>query len=178
LSVGANWLYSQLDRDSDDCDLDDCNSYTWSANLYTCTQSDTLIDPTVANSSSLVCFLRHPQLNYFFSAWGVLILLALLSTVTFVVIPDTGRDYSEPVSAFLLFFVVEWFVVLGRDAHSPGIDASLIWCPTDFFQQCQYLDFGTVYPYSLSQSATWFRTMGPYPADKVAGYGMVPGAWD
>ncbi|KAJ1563669.1 hypothetical protein HK405_001201, partial [Cladochytrium tenue] len=148
LSVGANWLYSQLDCDSDDCDSD-----SWSGNLYTCTQSDTLIDPTVANSSSLVCFLRHPQLNQFFSAWGIFILLALFAAMIGGAVPGADEAYIFPAAVFLFFVVVEWFV-------------------------CQYLDFGTVYPYSLSQSATWFRTMGPYPADKVAGYGMVPGAWD
>ncbi|KAJ1559950.1 hypothetical protein HK405_008789 [Cladochytrium tenue] len=167
-AVTPNWLYSEITCNTKDC------TYQWTANLYTCTSSPNLIDHTVANSSSLVCLLRHPQLNIYFGAWGIFIILALFLLMFVSLIPEA---WPLPAALLLFLFVVEWFVVLGRDAHSPGIDASLLWCPTAFFEECQSLDFGTIYPYALSQSATWFRTMGPFPVDKVAGYGMVPDAW-
>ncbi|KAJ1552781.1 hypothetical protein HK405_010039, partial [Cladochytrium tenue] len=152
-SITANTLYSLLN-----CDYDDCTAY--SANLFTCNPSPTIIDPTAAaNASSLVCSLRHPQLNTYFGVWGSFILVALLFLLLAAV--NNTVLWAFAAGVFVLLFVVEWCVVLGRDAHSPGIDASLIWCPTSFVTECLYLDFGTVYPYSLDQSATWFRTLGP-----------------
>ncbi|KAJ1548448.1 hypothetical protein HK405_003156 [Cladochytrium tenue] len=168
LSVSPNWLYSEITCNTKDC------SYLWTANLHTCTSNPNLIDPTIANSSSLVCLLRHPQLNTYFNIWGIFILLALFYVLFGGTTPEA---WGFPAVILVFLVVVEWFVVLGRDAHSPGIDASLLWCPTAYFQECQYLDFGTVYPYSVSQSATWFWTLGPFPVDKIAGYGMVPDAW-
>ncbi|KAJ1542226.1 hypothetical protein HK405_010108, partial [Cladochytrium tenue] len=78
---------------------------------------------------------------------------------------------------YLLVFIIDWVVVLARDARSPEVDLSLVWCPTADYQDCQPVSYAAVHPYAMSQSATWFSTLGPFPLDKIAGYGMVPDAW-
>ncbi|KAJ1556436.1 hypothetical protein HK405_006867 [Cladochytrium tenue] len=146
-----------------------------SSSMSSCSSSPIIIDPTVANSSSLACSVSKFGDNIFFNVWGILLLLVIffyLGNIFF-----TGPVWLVFAAPYLLVFIIDWVVVLARDARSPEVDLSLVWCPTSDYQACQPVSYAAVHPYAMSQSATWFSTLGTFPLDKIAGYGMVPDPW-
>ncbi|KAJ1546001.1 hypothetical protein HK405_007487 [Cladochytrium tenue] len=101
--------------------------------------------------------------NLFFNIWGILFVCLVL----FYLINTAGSAlWPRSAAPYLLIFIVIWVVV----------DLSLVWWPTAN-QDYQSVSYAAVHPCALNQFATWFSTLGPFPLDKLAGYGMVPDAW-
>ncbi|KAJ1548847.1 hypothetical protein HK405_014067 [Cladochytrium tenue] len=90
----------------------------------------------------------------FFNVWSLLFVCFVI-WFYLVNIGGSGDPWRLTATMYMLMFIVNCGVVLSRDARSPEVDLSLVWCPTAN-KDCQFASYAAVHPCALNQSATWF----------------------